>query len=386
LKYTCAFICPCKLICMKKKIIAALSLPLVALLLVTASCNRSKTIKPQRKSITEAVYASGFLVPKNEYKVFALGDGYITAKYKEGGDEVKKGEIIYQIQNDASSARLGASSAAYDLAKLNSDENSPVLTDLRSRIKSAEAKFKNDSTNYIRFKNMFDAQAVTKAQFDQAALAYEVSGNDLRSARETYNKTKDQLKVELKNAQSNVAVSGSDYSNYTVKSMIDGIVYDTYKDLGEAVRRTELVALVGEKGNKILELSVDQSDIGKIKLKQDVVVKMDVSGSKVYNAKVSKIYPNMNQNDQSFKVEAEFSENYDLNFVHASVEANIIIAKKDNALIIPKNVVQANDEVEVKGTGMNSMVKIKKGLENLEFVEVTEGVKEGDEIVIPKAK
>jgi multidrug resistance efflux pump len=233
---------------------------------------------------------------------------------------------------------------------------------------------------------MFDAQAVTRAQFDQAALAYEVSGNDLKSAREAYNRTKDQLRVELKNAQSNVATSGLDYSNYTIKSMIDGIVYDTYKDLGEAVRRTELVALVGEKGAKILELSVDQSDIGKIKVGQEVVVKMDVSGAKVFNAKVSKIYPNMNQNDQSFKVEAEFTENYDLNFVHASVEANIIIAKKDNALIIPKNVVQANDEVEIKGTGMNNMVKIKKGLENLEFVEVTEGVKEGDEIVMPKAK
>src|SRR3954471_12721160 len=150
---------------MKKRIVPPFLVALAAVLLVMPSCNRTKTIKPQRKAITEAVYASGFLVPKNEYKVLALGDGYITAKYKEGGDEVKKGEVIFQIQNDASGARLGASSAAYELAKLNSGENSPVFTDLKNRIKSAEAKFRNDSVNYTRFKNMFDAGATTRAQF-----------------------------------------------------------------------------------------------------------------------------------------------------------------------------------------------------------------------------
>lgn len=359
---------------------------LLVLVIAVSSCNRSKTIKPERKSITEAVYASGFLVPKNEYKVYALSDGYVTAKYKEGGDDVKKGESIYQIQSDASAAKFGASTAAFDLARLNIGDNSPVLTDLKNKIKSAEARFRNDSLNYSRYKNMLDANAVTKAQFDQAALAYEISGNDLKSAKEAYTKTKDQLAVELKNAQSSLAASGLDYSNYNVKSLLDGVVYDTYKDLGEAVRRNDLVALVGEKGTKLLELSVDQSDISKIKLGQEVVVKMDVTGSKIYKARVSKVYPNMNTNDQSFKVEAEFSENYDFAFVHASVEANIILASKENALIIPRNVMNAGDEVEVKSVGVNKKVKIKKGLENLEFVEVVEGLSEADEVVIPQTK
>ncbi len=362
-----------------------LSLFFIGVVMIS-SCNRSKTIKPERKSITEAVYASGFLVPKNEYKVYALGDGYVTAKYKEGGDDVKNGESIYLIQSDASLAKLGAASAAVNLARLNTGENSPVLTDLKNKIKSAEAKFKNDSLNYIRYKNMLDANAVTKSQFDQAALTYEISGNDLKSAIELFTKTKEQLTVELKNAQSSLAASGLDYSNYNVKSLLDGVVYDTYKDLGEAVRRNDLVALVGEKGTKLLELSVDQSDISKIKVGQKVIVKMDVTGNKIYKAHVSKIYPNMNTNDQSFKVEAEFSENYDFIFVHASVEANIILASKENALIIPRNLMNTADEVEVKSVGVNKRVKIKKGLENLEFVEVIEGLTETDEVIIPQTK
>jgi multidrug efflux pump subunit AcrA (membrane-fusion protein) len=373
---------------MNKKYLIAIPVIIVAgvVLFVLLKRNKSATIKPEHKAITEAVYASGFLVPKNEYKVYALSDGYITAKNKDGGDEVKRGEEIFKVQNDASAAKLGASSSALDLAKLNASDLSPVLLDLKNKIKSAEAKAKNDSLNLSRYKNMLDAQAVTKSQYDQAALAYEVSSNDLKSANENYKRTRDQLQVEFKNAQSAVAASNLDFGNYSVRSVMDGVVYETYKDLGEAVRRNDLVALVGEKGAKILELNVDQQDIDKVKLGQEVVVKMDVTGNKTYKAKISRIYPNMNQSDQSFKVEATFVEDYEMNFVHTSVEANIIVAQKERALIIPKNVIQANDEVEVKALGINKMVKIKKGLENLEYVEVVEGIGDSDEVVIPKAK
>lgn len=363
-----------------------LLIPIAVVVFVVVRRNKPQTIKPEHKAITEAVYASGFVVPRNEYKVYALSGGYIVAKSKDGGDEVKKGEEIYRVQNDASAARLGASSSALELARTNASDNSPVLSDLKNKIRSAEAKFRNDSLNYLRYKNMFDAQAVTRAQYDQMALAYEVSGNDLKSANENYKRTREQLLVELKNAQSALAGSNLDFGNYSIRSTMDGIVYDTYKEAGEAVRQNDLVAIVGEKGKKLLELSVDQSDVDKVKIGQEVVVKLDVTGDKVYKARVSKIYPNMNQNDQSFKVEAEFTEDYDMNYVHVSVEANIIVAQKEKALVIPKNVVQANNEVEVRSTGLNKTVKIKRGLENLEFVEVTEGLSDSDEVVIPKAK
>ena len=94
----------------------------------------------------------------------------------------------------------------------------------------------------------------------------------------------------------------------------------------------------------------------------------------------------MNQGDQSFKVEAEFEEDYQFNFVHSSVEANIIIGYKDNALLIPRDALQGDNIVEIKGLGGNTKVKIEPGLQTLEFIEVLKGVKEGDEIVIPAAQ
>lgn len=360
------------------------SVAIFSVIILLSSCGKTKTVKPQRKAITEAVYASGYIVPKNEYKVYALSDGYIIAKYKDDGDSIKKNEAIFKVENNTFSARLSASQSSFELAKKNADESSPVLADLRNKIRSAQVKLTNDSVNYVRNKNMFASGAVTRSQLDQAQVANDVSANDLKSAIENYQHTKDQLAVDLQNAQSNLTSSGEDLANYMVTSMMDGELYETYKELGEAVRKNDQVALIGEKGHKILQLSVDQQDVEKIAPGLEVVLKMDITGSKVYKARISKIYPNMNQGDQSFKVEAEFEENYQFNFVHASVEANIIIGHKDSALLIPRTVLQSEDMVEIKGLTGNKKVKVEKGLETLEFVEVLKGIGDSDEIVIPK--
>jgi multidrug efflux pump subunit AcrA (membrane-fusion protein) len=204
------------------------------------------------------------------------------------------------------------------------------------------------------------------------------------SAKETYSRTKDQLTVDAQNAQALMASSGQDLSNYVLKSLVDGVVYETYKELGEAVRRNDAVALVGEKGAKYLQLAVDQQDIGKVKVGQIVEVKMDIASDKIYKAKVSKVYPNMNSSDQSFRVDADFIDDPGLEFINASVEANIILQTKENALVLPRQAIKPGDEVTVKSSTGTNNVKIKKGLMNMEDVEIISGVTEQDAIVVSK--
>ena len=82
-----------------------LTLLALATIMLTA-CNHEKTARATYKAITEAVYASGYIVPKNEYKVYALSDGYIMAKYHQDGDSVKKGDPLFKVQNDVYAARI----------------------------------------------------------------------------------------------------------------------------------------------------------------------------------------------------------------------------------------------------------------------------------------
>lgn len=367
-----------------KKITTSFIITAVSALLILAACNKQQTVTPKRKSITEAVYASGFLVPKNEYKVYALSDGYITEKLVDAGDEVKAGAILYKVQSDAQAAKLDASNSALQLATANASDNSPVLQDLRFKISTAETVLANDSLTFLRNKNMYESNAVSKAQYDAAALNFQVSKNNLQVAKQAYARMRDQQRLDIKNAQAQLATSGIDLSNYALKSILNGTVYETYKELGESVKKNDAVALVGDNGEKKLTLSVDQQDIDKVKIGQEVVVKMDVTSDKTYMAHVTRIYPNMNQNDQTFKVEAELNDKTALPFVHTSVEANIITSKKENALVVPRSAVNAANEVQLKSLGKGKTVAIKVGLENMEEVEVLSGIKEGEEILLPK--
>jgi HlyD family secretion protein len=360
------------------------STTLFSIAILSSSCNSEETTKPVKKSLTEAVYASGFLVAENEYNVYALSDGYIVEKLKKSGDLVAKGETILRIQSDVPAAKMEAALAAAKIAQQNIGNNSTILKELKLKMSNAAAKRSNDSTNFVRYKNMFNAGAATKTQFDQATLTYESADRDYFALKEQYTKAVDQTQLDYKNAQSNVAAAGFDLSNYVIKSVMNGRVFELKKELGELVRKTDIVAVVGDAEKKLIQLNVDQSDISKIALGQKVIVKMDISANKTYTAKITKIYPAMNKSDQSFLVEAEFTDGIWFDFIHVSVEANIIIEEKQNVLVIPKTTLIGENEVEVKQLTGNKKITFKKGLENLEYVEVLEGLSETDEVIIPK--
>ena len=364
-------------------------IPLTVLLVTISSailwsCSHGKPVHPEHKTITEAVYASGFVSARNQYKVYALTDGNIVKKFHVAGDTVKMGDPLFLVMSQGPTAKLSANTSAYGLALKNSQESSPILQDLQLKINNAQTLLDNDQRTYDRTKNMYDANAISKSQLDLASTNLNVSKNNLQSAKEAYAKMKDQLSVDAKTAEANMASSGQDLSNYILKSLVDGQVYETYKEQGEAVRRNDAVALVGEKGAKYLQLAVDQQDISKIRIGQIVEAKMDIATDKIYKARVTKIYPNMNSNDQSFRVDADFVDDPGLQFINASVEANIILQTKENALVVPRQAIRAGDEVMIKTSTGNKSVKITKGLMNMESVEVLSGITDQDDLVMPK--
>jgi hypothetical protein len=64
-----------------------------------------------------------------------------------------------------------------------------------------------------------------------------------------------------------------------------------------------------------------------------------------------------------------------------SVEANIIIAERKNALVIPREYLIEGTKVKIKDS--EQLTTIKKGAEDLEFIEVLEGITKETEITLP---
>jgi multidrug efflux pump subunit AcrA (membrane-fusion protein) len=239
----------------------------------------------------------------------------------------------------------------------------------------------NDSVNFFRYKNLLDNNATSKAEYDRASLAYQVSKNDYLGRKNNYERIKRQLYVELQNAESLYKASAKEEQNFFVKSLLNGIVYELYKEEGEAVRRNDPVALLGDPNEVYLRLSVDQLDIERIRIGQEVLVKVDVFKDKVFKAKVTRIHKKMNIQDQSFRVDAEFVGEKPSSYYGLTVEANIVIGTKENALTIPKNILSGQDSLYVKTEDGIQKIKIKKGVEDFDHVEVLQGINANTEIV-----
>jgi HlyD family secretion protein len=349
--------------------------------LLTGCGQKEKTITPQVRSLTEAVYASGNIFPKNAYQVYANADGLLNRLFVEAGDEVSGGQPLFKIDSDVQDAKYKSSGAIYKTALDNLSQGSPALAEARAQVESARIRMENDSINYTRYKNLLEHNATSKAEYEKSLLAYSISQNDHISKKNNAEKLRRQLYVDLQNAESIYKSSAKEEQNFLVKALFNGTVYEIYKEPGEAVRKNEPVALLGENDDNYIRLSVDELDIEKVHPGQEVLVKVDLYKDKLYKAKVTRKYRKMNIQDQSFRVDAAFSGEKPSSYYGLTVEANIVIRKKENAMVLPKNVLSGQDSIWIKTNDGTQKIRIKKGIEDFDYVEVLDGIKRNTEVV-----
>jgi multidrug efflux pump subunit AcrA (membrane-fusion protein) len=347
---------------------------LACLTILQGCADKKQTAKPEYKLLTEAVYASGNLLPQHEYKLFAQAEGVLLKKNVEEGDSVTIGQTLFLLENDKQSIRSRNALEQYRIARNNALQQSPVLQELEATMASAKARWQNDSINHVRYKNLLENKATSRIDYDKASLAFQTSKNEYLSVKNRYEKTRTQLQLELQNAETQHKLNVEQNADYAVKSRINGIVYEVYKETGEVVKPNEPIALLGDPSQVYLKLTVDELDINRIKKGQQVLVKIDTYKNKVFKASITKIYPMLNEGNQSFRVDAQFTEEVPRLYAGLTVEANIIIQQKEQALTIPKTYLIGEDSVQIDQNGDIKMVKITKGIENFEHVEVTGGL------------
>jgi multidrug efflux pump subunit AcrA (membrane-fusion protein) len=168
--------------------------------------------------------------------------------------------------------------------------------------------------------------------------------------------------------------------DFTVKSKINGKVYALYKEPGEIVNTMEPLASIGSVNNFVIDMLVDEVDIVRIKIGQDVLIHLDAYNGKIFKGNVSKIYPKKDERNQTFKIQAVFENPPEVLYPGLSGEANIVIDKKDSVLTIPKNYLIDDNKVETD----IGLVTIITGLQDMEYIEVIEGIDKDTYIYKPK--
>ncbi len=201
------------------------------------------------------------------------------------------------------------------------------------------------------------------------------------TARKRLDQLKTQLQNELKRAEISYQISRNSASDFRVTSEYNGKIFDVLKKEGELVTPQTPLAVIGRTDAFMMELQVNENDIALIQEGQAADLTLEAFPGQVFTAKLERIIPIMNERTRNFKVEAGFIQAPPSLYPNINVEANIIIKKKENALVIPRSYLLDGNFVLVSKKEKRAVTI---GLKDFQKVEILSGIDSSTTIYMPE--
>lgn len=355
-------------------------LPAAALVLFVSCDGEKDSIFPVETTITESVYASVTVQPDSLYQAFAVVNGIVERNLVEEGDLVKRGDILVEITK--TNPELASKNAFLDLqlARANFEGGAAILNNLEEEIQAAKLQFLNDSVNYKRQERLWEQQIGSRASLESRKLAYEKSKAAFEVLQNKYRQTEKELETRYRQAQNAYRASLVNTTDFSVTGKINGKVYALHKNAGEIVGPTEPLVTLGSADKFIIEMLVDEEDIVSVKKGQPVYLSLDAYAGSVLKARINKIYPKKDERNQTFLVEALFEEAPEVLLPGLSGEGNIVVAQKENALVIPRSFLVGVNKVRTR----DGLVEVVPGLQSIDSIEIREGITAKTELFPPE--
>lgn len=347
-----------------------------------------QTAKVERGMIVSSVSASGQVLSVNIISANTKASGIIKEVYVKDGDYVKKGDKIMEIELDLQGQQKSVSAWSSYLSAKNTLESAKATQySLQAEMFSKWDTFKElaESSNY--------QNSDGSLRYDQRALPeFHIPEKEWLAAEAKY-KNQEAVISQAQAAVNNVWLSYL-LSSPTVTAPADGVIISLMfikgmsigsLDTGTATSN-EKVATIKTEGMPIVSVNLSEIDVSKVSLGQKATVILDSIPDKTFTGKVTGVdrigtktsgvtqYPAIIQLDSSAE---EILPNM-------TVTANIVIDKKDNALLVPSSAVQSQGGqsfVIVLKDGQQQSVPVETGLVSDTQTEITSGLEEGDLVV-----
>lgn len=352
----------------------------MVLITLLTSCTQKEITSPAKKNIEDAVFASGYTEQENNYTVSAKVDGIITLLPVKEGDAVIKGNLIAIVESEVQNNQLQDALVVYKDAVNNAAPSSPQLQQLQTQIEQTQQQLDFDKENYLRYKDLWNKKSVSQLDFEKVELQYKTSQKNLTGLQKQYQEVQDALQLSVKRSLVQVNTQQSLLQDYKLITEASGEVIDVFKKQGELVRKGEVIAKIGS-GDYIIRLFVSEDDITKVNVGQTVAININTYPNQTFQAKVTKVFPAFDESEQSYIVEAQFSQLPEKMFSGTQLQANIETGNRKNVLVIPTDYISKGNFVLLEN---GEEKQIKTGSKNSEWTEVVSGIAEGDVIVKPK--
>jgi len=383
-------------------VVAAVLLGTVVLVAFTKGGKKidpSKLAKVEKGDLAKNVVATGKIEPITDVEIKSKASGIVKKLYVDAGDQVKPGQLLAELDKEEIQARVREARAALEAAEANRRAADADME--RAKVDSLGPDVPLLQRAYERAKSMAAEGVVSEAALDDAQRNYEMAVNKQNMARAqlTMSKAKvAQAHAQVQQSKANLERAEEEFRNSTLIAPIEGVVLLRSVEVGDAVSSilvlgssATLIMTIGDTREVYVKGKVDEADIGKVYLDQPARIKVESFKDKTFNGKVTKISPMGVEKDNVTTFEVRVSITNPGGELKAAMTANaeILLEEHKGVLIIPEGAIlydkDRNASVEVpdaKGEDGKKKVAIKIGISNGAKTEVTEGLKESQEVIL----
>ena len=424
-------------------IIIGVVVVLVAVVAFTVAHNSNnatvvQTGKVAKQDIVSTVSASGEIKPKTYVNVGANAFGKITKLYVKEGDHVKKGQMLAQIENVQPEADVDANRAALEAARTDSVAQGAAIKTAQANLENAQASLEHAKLDYDRAVGLYKDKLIAKSDFDVKKAAYDSAIASIAQAQAQiaqYRAQKESSDRRIAQASATLVHSRDVLSKTEYAAPFDGVITNLPVRQGETV----VIGIQNAPGSTLMtladmsiitaEVQVDETDIVNVKLGQSAEVTIDAMPKKVFHGTVTEIGDNAvvrstgistsqsnvaSQEAKDFKVVVTLSDPPENLRPGLSTTAKITTATRKDALAIPiqaltirqrgdlenskdkkdkssvhaasPQLTPAQAKEELQGVFIirdkkAQFVPVETGITGTTDIEVTKGLKPGDEIV-----
>jgi len=351
-----------------------------------------------RQNLTYSLVANGDISPLMQIDLSPKVSGYLEKIFVEMGDSVRQGQVIAQIDRAEFVQKVREVEAKVAQAKASADEieagtRSEDVRQAEEAVKQAQSRYDNAKAQRERMEALFKKQIISKKDFDNADTECAVCDAQLSSSQERLKQLKEGARQEvkegsrarLKEMEAILAQEQIRLQNTQIVAPFAGEIIRRYVDGGSLVSSsTPVVTLIHLETLKVVA-NVLEKDVGLVKPGMKAKILTEAYPEKPFEGTVVRINKALDLATRTLQAEINIPNPGHLLKPGMFAKVEMILKEKPDALTVPKDAVlreEGKEFVFVVEGNQALRKRVVTGIERESLIEIIEGVKEEDKVVI----
>jgi HlyD family secretion protein len=271
------------------------------------------TAKVEHGDISQVVQATGTINPVNTVSVGSVVSGNVVSVSVDFNSQVKKGDILAQIdpvpfENALAQAQASYQNAVANVANLEAQIGTSTanVATMKANVAKAHATTIDMGTTQKRTKLLTDQGVFSAQQNDDAQAAYDeaVAAENATVAQEKQAESqlastiaqRDQAKAQVLIQKAAVDSAKLQLSYCTIHAPIDGTVINRTVNVGQAVAASlqapNLFSIGQDLKHMLVYSNTDEADVGRIKVGKQATFRVDSFPRETFNGTVAQVRMN----------------------------------------------------------------------------------------------